>query len=124
MKNIKLLTPEKYCTLGYLLVSEGIYEKDNAYFMSLCFEQEPDYGESISADIISQYPLEDILNKFFVFVSDFYEVFNTKTTEKCCLEFSSSDIADLKKLRSIIGKHVYNKTTEKNGLQYADLIIE
>ena len=50
-----------------------------------------------------------MLDEFFCHVSDFYEELNTTDSETCYLEFAAPDLDDVKKLRSIIGKHVYNK---------------
>lgn len=43
---------------------------------SLSFEQEPEYGEGESSADISQYPLEDILDRYYVAVEDFYGEIN------------------------------------------------
>ena len=91
---------------------------------SLSFVQEPCYGEGNSAADISQYPLEDILDKFFCHVSDFYDKLNVEKSKKCYLEFASNDIEDIKKLRGIIGKHVYNKEVENGDTTKVELIIE
>lgn len=136
MKNIGSFKPEKYQsakTKGvfkkplYTELEDGIYEvheKEKLYVTSLSFEQEPEYGEGENAGSISQYPLEDILDKFYCHVTDFYEMLNLETSSTCYLEFGSSDVNDIKNLRSIIGKHVYNKENEQDGKAYVDLVIE
>ena len=43
---------------------------------------------------------------------DFYDELNTSDSEVCYQEFSGFSVDDIKKLRSIIGKHVYNKEEE------------
>lgn len=114
MKHIQNYQAEKYAnSVAYEKVEEGIYkfvEDDEVlYVTSLSFEQEPEFEEGSSADDISQYPLEDILDKVFCHIRDFYTELNKSGSSTCYLEFASPDINDVKGLRSIIGKHVYNK---------------
>jgi len=130
MKNIKPFEAEKYATEKtgelfkkplYALVEEGIYQRqddEGLYVTSLSFEQEPELGED------SQYPLEDVLDKFYCHVSDFYEELNAGKSAICYREFASPDLDDVRKLRSLIGKHVYNKDREEGGQTYVDLVIE
>ena len=136
MKNIKSFAAEKYTTAKtgglfkkalYAPVEEGIYQmQDNErlYVTSLSFEQEPELEEGQSAADISQYPLEDILDMFYCHVSDFYEEQNLAGSSTCYLEFAAPDLEDVRKLRSIIGKHIFNKEREKGGQTYVDLVIE
>ena len=80
------------------------------YVTSLMFEQEPEYDENDPSDAeISQYPLEDILDKFFCMCEDWYDDENESDPVNSYMEFSSDDIEDIKSLLSIVGKHVYNK---------------
>ena len=122
MKNIKNYHAEKYDTEQYKLEEEGIYKyiSENLYVTSLMFEQEPEYDEGDNASFISQYPLEDILDKFNCFVSDFYDELNVESSTTCYQEFASSNIEDIRNLRSIVGKHVYNKNIDES----VKLIIE
>lgn len=129
MKDIKNYNAEKYGVDGagsieYKRVDDGIFEtksKDETLFVtSLSFVQEPELGEDKTAESISQYPLEDILDKFYCHVSDFYEDLNVEGSETCYLEFASDDKEDIINLRSIIGKHVFNK--EANGI--VELVID
>lgn len=144
MKNIKNYSTEKYKNNEiYTFVEDGIYLFKNTYdsikegmyvygnmqtsnvepdyyVTSLSFEQEPFLGEGKSSQEISQYPLEDILDRFYVHISDFYKKNNEESTSLCYLEFASEDIESIKKLRSIINKQVYNK--EENAC--IALIIE
>ncbi len=124
MKKIKNFNATKYSSSAYDLQESGIYKCDNKFVTSLCFQSEPERGEGRNADAISQYPLEDVLDRFCVFVSDLYEELNTAESQTCYLEFSSTDIVDLRNLREIIGKHVYNRTYNKNGKHFVELIIE
>ena len=94
---------------------------DVMYVTSLVFEPEPELDENEPTDAyISQYPLEDILDKFFCECCDDYLEENTNDRVNSYVEFGSEDIEDIKSLRSIIGKHVYNK---QEG-EYIDLVIE
>lgn len=123
MRNINNYHPSRYNTHKYQLIEPGIYKIDDRFVTSLSFVQEPDLGEGCSAAYISQYPLEDVLERFCVFVSNFYPGRNTPCSEVCYLEFASKDIADIRNLRSIIGMRVYNRICSENPNRVA-LIIE
>ena len=124
MKQIENYVADKYSDDRYIEIEEGIYKinenNEVLYVTSLSFVQEPEFNEGDNANFISQYPLEDILDKFYCHISDFYEEYNTVDSQKCYQEFASPDIEDVKNLRSIIGKHVYNKEIN----EYIELIIE
>ncbi|MBP3460252.1 MAG: hypothetical protein J6K58_13660 [Lachnospiraceae bacterium] len=124
MKNIENFNSAKYENDKYTKVEEGIYKLENdgkvIYVTSLSFIQEPELDEGDNASYISQVPLEDILDEFYCYISDFYEELNTKDSEICYQEFASDDLEDVKNLRTIIGKHVYSK--EVDG--YSELVIE
>ena len=118
MKNIKNYNAKKYEDEKYTKVEDGIYKiiddwnyKD-LYVTSLSFEQEPEIEEGEDASDISQYPLEDILDKYLVYISDFYEDLNKENSKTCYQEFASSNLENIKNLREIINKHVYNKEEE------------
>lgn len=133
MKSIKNYDAEKYSDKlfhksDYKKVEKGIYEKKDGknviYVTSLSFIQEPKLGEGESSGNISQYPLEDILDKYYCYISDFYDELNKKDTKECYLEFASSNLDDVKNLREIIGKHVYNSEVSKDGKTVVKLIIK
>lgn len=128
MKNISNYQAEKYNSSEYLKIEDGIYEYmddgEKLYVTSLTFEQEPEYEEGEFADDISQYPLEDLLDKFYCHISDFYDDLNVSDSKICYLEFAAMDLEDIRNLREIIGKHVYNKEYEEDGNTYIKLIIE
>ena len=125
MKNIKSVTQlKKYSASAYTLVSDGIYSHQGEYVTALSFEQEPEFGEGRNAAEISQYPLEDLLDRFMVYVSDYFEEYNVPETETCLLEFSGDSKEDIAGLRTIIGRHVYNRERVSDGKRYVDLIIE
>lgn len=125
MKQIENYAAEKYVNNEYQEVEANIYkildEDDEELFVtSLSFIQEPELGEGGSAADISNYPLEDILDKFYCHVSDFYTALNMDGSQICYLEFASPELEDVVNLRSIIGKHVYN--VEEN--ERVKLVIE
>lgn len=124
MKNIQNYDAKKYFLGNYEKVDNKIYWKGKEFITSLCFQQEPDHGEGVTADVISQYPLEDILDYFYVHISDFYKELNTMESQICYLEFASINIECILKLRGIIGKHVYNKSIFEDGKEFLKLIIE
>lgn len=98
-----------------------ITEKRIIYDTSISFIQEPEYGENNPSDkYISQYPLEDILDKFNCSIGDTYDEINENDSNRSYIEFSSENKGDIKKLLTIIGKHVYIKEDGK----FANLIIE
>ena len=120
MKNIANYKAEKYTSFSYIEIAPNIYQCTAGYVTSLCFEQEPELEEGSSAADISQYPLEDVLDRFNVYVSDFYKDQNVTASSVCYLEFCSSSVENITLLRSIIGKHVFNK---ESG-DVIDLVIE
>lgn len=124
MKQIEGYPAPKYEGGGYSLVEDGIYRAESSggscYVTSLSFVQEPELGEGHHAGEISQYPLEDLLDAFFCHISDFYEELNREPSQICYQEFAASDLECIKKLRRIIGRHVYNR--ELNGSM--QLVIE
>jgi len=125
MKNIKSCTDlEKYSASDYTPVSDGIYSHQGEYVTTLSFEQEPELGEGENAAEISQYPLEDLLDRFMVYVSDYFEEYNVPGNATCLLEFSGDSEEDIAELRTIIGRHVYNRERVSEGRTYVDLIIE
>ena len=124
MKQIENYYANKYSSDTYSEIENGVFEVkedgESLYVTSLSFVQEPEFDEGANASYITQYPLEDILDKFYCHISDFYEELNTDDSQKCYQEFASPDLEDIRNLRSIIGKHVYNKEVE----EYVELIIE
>ena len=121
MKNIK---PFSLTNKDLQEIESGIFTDSNQFFIGLCFEQEPELGEGSSSADISQYPLEDILDLFSVSVSDFCEASNSQKKKQCKLVFASRSIDNIRELKSIIGKHVYNKVVKSGGEEVVDLLIE
>lgn len=110
MKDIKSYNAPKYSGADYTPVENGIFKNaDGDFVTSLSFVQEPEFVEGGNAAEISQYPLEDLLDEFGCWVSDFYTELNTADSEICYQEFASGTAEELKDLRTIIGRHVYMK---------------
>ncbi|MBQ0066116.1 MAG: hypothetical protein KBT48_10180, partial [Firmicutes bacterium] len=85
-------------------------KKELSYVTSLKFEQEVEYEENEpSSPYISQYPLEDLLEKFNCEVLDFYEELNKEDLVYSYIKVFSPKKKNIQNLLSIIGKHVYNK---------------
>ena len=136
MKNFQNYTPEKYAGPDYQMVEEGIYWGKNPYWRpgdswenlfvtSLTFVMEPDcYGEEGGCpQDITQTPFEDILDNFSVFVTDFYEDLNQASDSICYQEFGSWKIADIRNLRTLIGKRFYAVPAEGAGEDEEDYRI-
>jgi len=125
MKNIQNYAAPKYNNATkYTSIADGVYECNGKFFTSLSFEQEPELGEGASPADISQYPLEDVLEHFLVFISDFYEDKNEASEERCFLEFASRRLIDVRNLRTLIGRRAYNQRVTNDGKFYNELIIE
>ena len=96
-------------------------EPEKVFVTSIVYEPEPEYGENEPADpIVSQYPLEDILDKYGCYCLDDYKEENETDAHHSYIEFASDRRKDLVSLLEIIGKHVYN---QEDG-DYIKLIIE
>ena len=126
MKNFKNYAPEKYATSDFQKIEEGIYRTkcpyktifDSEIFVtSLTFEMEPEcYGEEdASPRNLTQVPIEGLLDEFNLFVTDFYEQLNETSETVCYQEFGSFDLADIQKLRTLIGKRFYAVPYMENG---------
>lgn len=132
MKNFNNYTAEKYSESGFQKVEEGIYRtKDpygdgEIYVTSLSFELEPEcYGEEDgSPEYIPQVPFEDLLDNFYVYVTDFYEELNAKSETLCYQEFGAEDLEAIQNLRTVIGKRFYAVPYEKDGEEYYKTVIE
>ncbi|MCR5836463.1 MAG: hypothetical protein K6G88_08145 [Lachnospiraceae bacterium] len=103
-----------YRTTEYIGTDKDIIyiekEPDPIYVTSIVFEPEPELGENEpAAAFVSQYPLEDILDKYYVYCGDFYEKENEMDKENSYVEFASCSIEDIRNVLTLIGKHVYNK---------------
>jgi len=105
MKNIKLETAQKYSdTAKFKLMQDAVYE-------DLTDEEDTKYRMTVSYELESeddQYPLEDILDKFLIHVSDFFESENKPNSNSYKGELAG-ELNDLLKAQVIIGKKVYNQ---------------
>ena len=124
MKNIKNFRPDKYLSSEYYEIEPDIFRVNNNYVTSICFQQEPELGEINSLSKISQYPLEDILDHFNVYISDFYNELNEKDKSNVYCEFSSNRLENIRFLRTIIGKHVFNRLINSCTEESFELVIE
>lgn len=133
MKNFNNYKADKYSKSEFERIEEGIYKTKNKYdediyVTSLSFEMEPEcYGEEdASPRYITQVPFEGILDEFYVYVNDFYDELNKQSETICYQEFGSSELADIKKLRTIIGKRVYAVPyiDEDDEEEYYNIVIE
>lgn len=121
MKEIDVYFPEKYQDLKYEKVFNNIYRiyddflEKNCYVTSLRFIQEPEFGEGMCPNEISQYPLEDILDQYFVWISDFYAQENSESDTYCYLEFMGADIDNIKSLLNLVGKHYVSEENICSG---------
>ena len=79
------------------------------FVTSLSFEMEPErYGEADTSPWnITQVPFEDLLDRFGLFVTDFYEELNEASETICHQEFGSFNLDDIQALRTVIGRSFY-----------------
>ena len=119
MKNIKHINLDKYSNPDYELIETNIYrnKQEDIHVFALNFDLEE--NES------SQYPLEDILDKFYLHVSDFIDEDAFNTEKNLNLELGG-DLEDVQKaVKSIIGKRVFNSEyIAEDGNTYVNLVIE
>lgn len=120
MKNINFIKLEKYNDAAqFKKISECIYQnlvKENYSTTISCVLEE---GED------NQYPLEDILDKYFVNCTDFFEEktkneITTLSLELETLSCDSDDYNSIVEISRLVGKRVYNKNND-DGIE---LIIE
>lgn len=123
MKNITLLELKKYDNSCYEKVEKGIYKDlddldDTSYRIALSFELED--GETF------QYPLEDILDKFYLYISDFIEDKSLESKKNSIIKVElAGELEDIQGVKRIIGKRVFNQIlTKEDGQNYRILKIE
>lgn len=119
MKNIQLAQLDKYTgNPNYELIEGNIYKdiEEGHYVFALSYELEDEED--------SQYPLEDILDKFYLHVSDFIDE-DSYNSSNVTLELGG-DLADVKAgIAGIIGKRVYNEEyDDEQGVTRVRLVIE
>ncbi|MDR6923628.1 MULTISPECIES: hypothetical protein [Chryseobacterium] len=120
MKNIQLVQLDKYKeNPNYELTEGNIYRdiEESHYVFALSYELE---GEEDS-----QYPLEDILNQFYLHVSDFIDEESYYASRNVTLELGG-ELEDVQAaINGIIGKRVYNEEyDDEEGITRVKLVIE
>ena len=119
MKNIQQINLDKYNNSKYELTENNVYKnkEEDIYVFAISFELEEDED--------SQYPLEDILDKFYLHVSDFIDEDAYYTSKNVNLELGG-ELKDVQNaIKSIIGKRVYNSEyIGEDGKTYVKLAIE
>ena len=104
MEDIKLIETQKYKDTGkYQAEGLGIF-KDLKDSDTTCYRASFSYKLTSENE---QYPLEDILDKYYLHVTDFYENENLK--DNYVLRELAGELSDLKNALEIVGKKVYNK---------------
>ena len=123
MTNITLESASKYSdTNAYKLVTNGIYEDLND-------DDDAKYRMTISYELIdnttnNQYPLEDILDKYLMHVSDFLESENDDNPNTFKLELGGY-LDRMTTAQELIGKRVFNRDVKgENGQVQVELVIE
>jgi hypothetical protein len=119
MKNIKQTQLDKYENPNYELIENGIYlnKEESLHVFAITYELEENED--------SQYPLEDILDKFYLHVSDFIDEDAFNTSKNVSLELVG-DLKDAQNaIKNLIGKRAYNADyIAEDGKTYVKLIIE
>lgn len=120
MKNFKIIEVEKLKNpSNYELIEEGVYNdlSDKGGFSAhrIAMEMELEDGED------SQYPLEDILDKYYVHIEDFLASEDPKK-----LKFIlGGELDSIQKFKSIVGKRAYNEEyLDEEGQKRIRLKIE
>lgn len=126
MKNITLLKLEKYKNpFCYEKIEEGIYKDLNDldstnYRIALSFELEE--NETF------QYPLEDILDKYFLHISNIIKNETEQEHDKDNISIEielAGELEDVQNVKKILGKRAYNRISSKeNGQHSVSLVIE
>ena len=121
MKNIKSIVLDKYKdNVVFDRINEHIYKQRSNGNYRIALTCELEEGENI------QYPLEDLLDKYYVNCTDYFEEKKINNLWMLSFEIEGSldieeeDYANIMSVSKIIGKRVYNK--ENDGL--ICLIIE
>ncbi len=120
MKNIILAELDKYKdNPNFELIDGNIYKdlEEDHYVFALSYELEDEEDP--------QYPLEDILDKFYLHVSDFIDEESYNTSKEVTLELGGG-LDDVKEaIGAIIGKRVYNEEfDDEEGVTRVRLVIE
>lgn len=120
MKNFRIIAVEKLQdTSSYQLIEEGVYNdlnnEDGFATHRIAIAMELEDGED------SQYPLEDLLDKYLVHIEEFLDSDDDKTLKLIL----GGDLSNIQDLKSIIGKRAFNKEfVDDKGKTRVKLIIE
>ncbi|CAA9198634.1 DUF6892 domain-containing protein [Flavobacterium collinsii] len=122
MKSIKLLKLEQYNDSSkYKLVEDGIYidlndSDETKYRIAISYELEEDED--------NQYPLEDLLDKFSLYVSKDFP--DSKNYGKHIIKVElGGRLEEVQKIKNILGKRAYNyKFIIEGDIVYNNLVIE
>lgn len=120
MKNFEIIEIDKFKdSSNYEMIEEGIYNdlKDDGGFSThrIAMTVEVEEGEN------SQYPLEDVLDKFYVHVEEFLEPKNENESRF----IFGGELDDIQNLKSLIGKRAFNQDyVDEEGQTRVKLIIE
>lgn len=119
MKDFVVETLEKHANADtYEPVEPGIYRNmsQDDYSVALTFTAEQGEG---------QYPLEDLLDEFYVHVSDFITDPDQleEAGSRITLEFSGV-LEGVRKVAQLVGKTVRNEEAEVDGNPFVRLVIE
>ena len=120
MKNFRIIEVEKLKdSSSYQLIEEGIYNdlKDDGGFSThrIAMSMELEDGEN------SQYPLEDILDKYYVHVEEFLQ----SQIENESRFIFGGELDDVQNFKSITGKKAFNENfIDEEGQTRVKLIIE
>ncbi|WP_299766512.1 hypothetical protein [uncultured Dokdonia sp.] len=114
MKNIKIIPPPKN-DITPIPLKDGMYKNDPQDFeCKIAFSLELEEGEN------TQYPLEDVLDTYGLYVSDFLP---SDTPNIMNIVFAGAP-EDIQKVAAIAGKRVYNSNyVDTDGKTYAKLVI-
>lgn len=119
MKNIQLINLDKHKSSKYELIENNVYKntEEDIYVFAISFELEENED--------SQYPLEDVLDKFYLHVSDFIDEDAYYTSKNINLELAGNLKNVREAINAIIGKRVYNyEYTNDDGRTFVKLAIE
>lgn len=126
MKNITLLKLEKHKdSFRYEKIDDGIYKDLNDldttnYRIALSFELEE--NETF------QYPLEDILDKYFLHISNIIKNETEQEHDKDNISIEielAGELEDVQNVKKISGKRAYNRISSKENEQHSvSLVIE
>jgi len=120
MKNIQLASLDKYnSNNNFELVDGNIYKDlvEDHYVFALSYELEDEED--------SQYPLEDILDRYYLHVSDFVDEDRYSNSSDVTLELGGNLDNVKEAIGELIGKRVYNQEyDDEQGVTRVRLVIE